>query len=98
MSTERPKGKSLKPLEALLPFIAPYKGRMIVALGALLAHITGGADAKSFQPMNVNFGLFPPLPEPTDKRKAKEGRKPALSARALADLERWLKTTWPVAA
>jgi folate-dependent tRNA-U54 methylase TrmFO/GidA len=48
--------------------------------------------------MNVNFGLFPPLPEPTDKRKAKEGRKPALSARALADLDRWLKTTWPVAA
>ena len=35
------------------------------ALGALLAHITGGADAKSFQPMNVNFGLFPPLPEPS---------------------------------
>ncbi|MFM9844612.1 MAG: methylenetetrahydrofolate--tRNA-(uracil(54)-C(5))-methyltransferase (FADH(2)-oxidizing) TrmFO [Dongiaceae bacterium] len=68
------------------------------ALGALLAHITGGADAKSFQPMNVNFGLFPPLPESADKRKAKEGRKPALSARALADLERWLKTSWPVAA
>ena len=68
------------------------------ALGALLAHITGGADAKSFQPMNVNFGLFPPLPEPADKRKAKEARKPALSARALADLDSWLKTTWPVAA
>jgi methylenetetrahydrofolate--tRNA-(uracil-5-)-methyltransferase len=68
------------------------------ALGALLAHITGGADAKSFQPMNVNFGLFPPLPEPADKRKAKESRKPALSARALADLDLWLKTTWPVAA
>ncbi len=68
------------------------------ALGALLAHITGGADAKSFQPMNINFGLFPPLPEPVDKRKAKEGRKPGLSARALADLDLWLKTTWPVAA
>ena len=33
------------------------------ALGALLEHITGGADARSFQPMNVNFGLFPPLPQ-----------------------------------
>src|ERR1700741_1423191 len=32
------------------------------ALGALLGHITGGADARTFQPMNVNFGLFPPLP------------------------------------
>jgi folate-dependent tRNA-U54 methylase TrmFO/GidA len=64
----------------------------------LLHCFTGGADAKSFQPMNVNFGLFPALPEPADKRKAKEGRKPALSARALADLDRWLKTTWPVAA
>jgi len=31
------------------------------AIGALLAHITGGAEAETFQPMNVNFGLFPPL-------------------------------------
>ena len=31
------------------------------AMGALVTHITGGADAKTFQPMNVNFGLFPPL-------------------------------------
>ncbi len=56
------------------------------ALGALLGHITGGADASLFQPMNVNFGLFPPLPA-----KAKRiDRKPALSARALADLDSWL--------
>ncbi|HEY7688429.1 MAG TPA: methylenetetrahydrofolate--tRNA-(uracil(54)-C(5))-methyltransferase (FADH(2)-oxidizing) TrmFO [Dongiaceae bacterium] len=68
------------------------------ALGALLAHITGGADDRTFQPMNVNFGLFPPLPEPAGKRRAKEGRKPALSARALADLDGWLKTARPVAA
>src|SRR5215467_5914090 len=33
------------------------------ALGAMLAHVTGGADAQSFQPMNCNFGLFPPVPE-----------------------------------
>jgi methylenetetrahydrofolate--tRNA-(uracil-5-)-methyltransferase len=68
------------------------------ALGALLAHITGGADAKSFQPMNVNFGLFPPLPDLADKRKAKESRKPALAARALTDLDSWLKAARPAAA
>ena len=56
------------------------------ALGALLAHITGGAEADSFQPMNVNFGLFPPLPE----RVHKSQRKPAMSARALADLDAWI--------
>lgn len=56
------------------------------AFGALLAHITGGADAKTFQPMNINFGLFPPL----DGRMKKRERKPAMSARALADLDAWL--------
>ncbi|KAB2912058.1 MAG: methylenetetrahydrofolate--tRNA-(uracil(54)-C(5))-methyltransferase (FADH(2)-oxidizing) TrmFO [Hyphomicrobiaceae bacterium] len=74
------------------------------AFGALLGHITGGHLAiegdgpRSFQPMNVNFGLFPPLDAPThdaDGRriKGKErgvARKRALSARALADLDRWL--------
>jgi len=56
------------------------------ALGALLNHVTGGADAKSFQPMNVNFGLFPP----PDMKTRKGDRKAAQSARALADLDRWL--------
>jgi methylenetetrahydrofolate--tRNA-(uracil-5-)-methyltransferase len=56
------------------------------ALGALLAHITGGGDAKSFQPMNVNFGLFPPL-SPDPGRHA--DRKPLYSGRALADLDAW---------
>ena len=60
------------------------------ALGALLGHITGGADAATFQPMNVNFGLLPPLPEPGKGRKARAARKPALAARALTDLESWL--------
>jgi methylenetetrahydrofolate--tRNA-(uracil-5-)-methyltransferase len=55
------------------------------ALGALLNHITGGANADTFQPMNVNFGLFPPLAG----RIHKSQRKAALSARALADLDRW---------
>jgi len=56
------------------------------ALGALLAHITGGAEAQTFQPMNVNFGLFP------DLAVAERGRdrKKAMSRRALADLEKWL--------
>jgi methylenetetrahydrofolate--tRNA-(uracil-5-)-methyltransferase len=56
------------------------------AFGALLAHITGGADAKSFQPMNVNFGLFPPL----DKKVKGRDRKQAMSERALRDISVWL--------
>ena len=60
------------------------------ALGALIAHITGGADAKTFQPMNVNFGLFPPLPDGTVTRANRGERKPLLARRALADLEGWL--------
>ena len=57
------------------------------ALGALLHHITGGATAATFQPMNVNFGLFPPLVPPP---ASKEQRKPALVARARADLAAWM--------
>ncbi len=57
------------------------------ALGALLRHITLNADARSFQPMNVNFGLFPALESGHGKARA---RKPDLSARALADLNSWL--------
>jgi methylenetetrahydrofolate--tRNA-(uracil-5-)-methyltransferase len=56
------------------------------ALGALLGHITGGAEAATFQPMNVNFGLFPPL----ERAIRKTERKPALARRALADLDAWL--------
>ncbi len=60
------------------------------AHGALLAHITGGAEASTFQPMNVNFGLFPPLEPVAGKKIRKKERRPAMSARALADLETWL--------
>jgi methylenetetrahydrofolate--tRNA-(uracil-5-)-methyltransferase len=60
------------------------------ALGALLGHITGGADAATFQPMNVNFGLFPPLPEGAIGRHNKGDRRPMLARRALADLDAWL--------
>jgi methylenetetrahydrofolate--tRNA-(uracil-5-)-methyltransferase len=56
------------------------------ALGALLAHITGDAEAESYQPMNVNFGLFPPV----DPEVKKKQRKEAYTARAKADLNDWL--------
>src|SRR5438309_391924 len=62
------------------------------ALGALLRHITGGAEAGTFQPMNVNFGLFPPL-SPDPGRHAE--RKPLIARRALADLDAWLRGTEP---
>jgi methylenetetrahydrofolate--tRNA-(uracil-5-)-methyltransferase len=60
------------------------------ALGALLRHITGGADARLFQPMNVNFGLFPPLPDGLVTRANRGERKPLLARRALDDLDGWL--------
>ena len=60
------------------------------ALGALLAHITGGAEAETFQPMNINFGLFPPLTDVRGGRRGKQDRKRAYTARAIADLEVWL--------
>lgn len=56
------------------------------ALGALLGHITGGADAETFQPMNVNFGLMPPL----DGRFKRADRKKAYTDRARAALPAWL--------
>jgi methylenetetrahydrofolate--tRNA-(uracil-5-)-methyltransferase len=66
------------------------------AFGALLGHITGGADARTFQPMNVNFGLFPDLEAGTNPRtgkpmKIKGGdRKQAMARRALDALDIWL--------
>ena len=55
------------------------------ALGALLAHITGDAEAETYQPMNINFGLFPPLHDVKKKQ-----RKAAYTDRAKADLLPWL--------
>ena len=65
------------------------------ALGALLRHITVNASAATFQPMNVNFGLFPELAAPDglsrhELREWKNQRKPLMSRRALADLSPWL--------
>ena len=69
------------------------------ALGAILGHITGGADATTFQPMNVNFGLFPEIDARDGKGRPIRGRdrKKALAERALADIDRWLGRT-PLAA
>ena len=55
------------------------------ALGALLSHITGDAEAETYQPMNVNFGLFPPPPPEVHKKQ----RKLAYTDRAKADLGHW---------
>ena len=63
------------------------------SIGALLNHITGGADAETFQPMNANFGLFPPLPTddlPKKQRPRGRERKVLLAKRALEDLDAWL--------
>jgi methylenetetrahydrofolate--tRNA-(uracil-5-)-methyltransferase len=83
------------------------------ALGSLLGHITGGhietidAGPRSFQPMNVNFGLFPPLANPPTKKpdgsrlrgnEKTVAKKQGLSARALTDLDRWIADHLRVAA
>ncbi|MCX8281671.1 methylenetetrahydrofolate--tRNA-(uracil(54)-C(5))-methyltransferase (FADH(2)-oxidizing) TrmFO [Phyllobacterium sp. 0TCS1.6C] len=73
------------------------------AFGALLGHITGGhivsdeePGKRSFQPMNVNFGLFPPIEAPKQEGKRLRGKeksnakKQAMSARALSDCRAWL--------
>ncbi|MEC9345708.1 MAG: methylenetetrahydrofolate--tRNA-(uracil(54)-C(5))-methyltransferase (FADH(2)-oxidizing) TrmFO [Pseudomonadota bacterium] len=60
------------------------------ALGALHGHITGGADAKTFQPMNVNFGLFPEIAERFRGREKHRLKRKALTDRARAALEAWL--------
>ncbi len=66
------------------PFTLPPQ---TTAFGALLSHITGGADARDYQPMNVNFGLFPPF----DQRVKKKERKEAYTTRAREDFAKWLQ-------
>lgn len=58
------------------------------ALGALLAHITGDAEAENYQPMNINFGLFPPII--TEKKIKKPARKLVYTERAKGDLAPWV--------
>jgi len=68
-----------------LPVVLPPP---TTAFGALLNHITVGADARTFQPMNVNFGLFPPF-EKSARIRGRD-RKQAMSMRALEDICAWL--------
>jgi methylenetetrahydrofolate--tRNA-(uracil-5-)-methyltransferase len=87
--------------------VSPSVPPTTTALGALLGHITGGhietidAGPRSYQPMNINFGLFPPLAQaPTKAADGTRLRGPAkavakkrmLCQRALADLDRWIGT------
>ncbi|MGC1489413.1 MAG: methylenetetrahydrofolate--tRNA-(uracil(54)-C(5))-methyltransferase (FADH(2)-oxidizing) TrmFO, partial [Albidovulum sp.] len=60
------------------------------AMGALITHITGGADAKTFQPMNVNFGLFPPI-DAKGGRKGRKDRYKAYTDRAKIAFSEWLQ-------
>ena len=60
------------------------------AMGALVSHITGGADAKTFQPMNVNFGLFPPV-DAKGGRRHRTTRYKAYTDRAKSAWTDWLR-------
>ena len=60
------------------------------AMGALVTHITGGAEAKTFQPMNVNFGLFPPLEGMKSGRRGRKERYKGYTDRSKVDWQNWL--------
>lgn len=62
------------------------------AMGALVHHITGGAEAKTFQPMNVNFGLFQPVEGLKHGRRGRKERYKAYSDRAKTEWQSWLDT------
>ena len=68
------------------------------AMGALVHHITGGADARTFQPMNVNFGLFPPLEDARGGRRGRRERYKGYTDRAKEDFASWLALSTETAA
>jgi methylenetetrahydrofolate--tRNA-(uracil-5-)-methyltransferase len=74
---------------------------LTTAHGALLSHVTGGADDETFQPMNINFGLFPPLDDGAladiKRKERKVMRRRLMSRRALSDIAVWFSDT-PMAA
>jgi len=78
-----------------MPEIPP----ITTATGSLLNHITGGANTETFQPMNINFGLFPDIELKNERGKNVKGleRKKALAARALRDMTAWV-SQWRKAA
>ncbi len=76
-------------------------------MGALIGHLTGGhldSGARSFQPMNINYGLLPPMEAPRvgddgariPTKERGRAKKRVMGARALADLEAW-RAVWPPA-
>ncbi|MFT6425082.1 MAG: methylenetetrahydrofolate--tRNA-(uracil-5-)-methyltransferase [Celeribacter sp.] len=69
--------------------ITPPNGN--TAMGALIHHITGGAEAKTFQPMNVNFGLFPPVEGLKGGRRGRKDRYKAYTDRAKETFNQWLE-------
>lgn len=68
--------------------VAPPPGT--TATGALITHISGGAEARTFQPMNVNFGLFPPVDGLRGGRRGRKDRYKAYTDRAKSDWTGWL--------
>jgi methylenetetrahydrofolate--tRNA-(uracil-5-)-methyltransferase len=81
--------------------VAELKGEVLptppntTAMGALITHISGGAEAKTFQPMNVNFGLFPPLDGVRGGRRGRKDRYKAYTDRAKQDWNAWLSQGAP---
>ncbi len=77
--------------------VAEHQGTLLAtppnttAMGALVTHISGGAVAKTFQPMNVNVGLFPPVENAKSGRRARKDRYKAYTDRAKADWTDWLQ-------
>ena len=79
--------------------LTPETPAETTAMGALLGHITGGGNAETFQPMNINFGLFPPMELTQEQRKGLKGKergrakKKLMAIRALNDIQVWNKIT-----